>query len=142
MKLHRILFGLGIALIMALPLTAQEGNGSASPESAYYYQSVPIEKVYTYRKGYVVQYRKGAFGTARAYLPIEWFSGAGAKGEVIQLKSGSSWPYLTVFYKDGEFDHVRLYVRTERGHESWGYIGLGVNIDDRFEGVEDLRLQY
>jgi hypothetical protein len=49
---------------------------------------------------------------------------------------------MTVFYKDGKFSHVRLYVRKERSHESWGDVPLNVNIDDRFEGVEGITLQF
>ncbi|MDR2630217.1 MAG: hypothetical protein LBC60_04775 [Spirochaetaceae bacterium] len=121
---------------------AQQNAPAANNESEYYYVNVPLEKVYPYRKGYIVSYRKGVNGIARAYLPIEWFTEAAGKGELIYMPSGTSWPYLAVYYKDGAFSHVRLYVRKDRGHSTWGNVPLSVNIDDRFENVEDLKLEF
>jgi hypothetical protein len=115
---------------------------SEGKESEYFYVNVPIEKVYPYRKGYVIQYRKGVNQMARAYLPIEWFEGVGERGDLIYLGPGNSWPYLAVYYKNGAFSHVRLYLRKDRAHASWGNIALGVNIDDRFESVDDLKLEF
>jgi hypothetical protein len=126
-----------------MPLIAQEEDSSS--KNPYYYVNVPIERIYPHRKGYVVSYRKGVTGLAQAYLPVEWFVsgiGNGGKGDILLLGPGTAWPYLTVFYKDGAFSHVRLYVRKERTHESWGSIPLTVNLDDRFEDVEDLKLEF
>jgi hypothetical protein len=111
-------------------------------KSEYYYMSVPIERIYPYRKGYVVTYQKGVTGLGTVYLPIEWFTEAAGRGDIITMGSGTSWPYLTIYYKAGEFSHVRLYVRRERAHESWGNVPLNINIDDRFENVDDLRFEY
>jgi hypothetical protein len=127
------------AVFQIMPLFAQNLTGN---ESEYFYVNVPIEKVYPYRKGYVVQYRKGVNQMARAYLPIEWFEQAASKGDLVYLGPGKNWPYLTVYYKDGIFDHVRLYLRRDRAHQSWGNIALGINIDDRFENVDDLKLEF
>jgi hypothetical protein len=127
------------AVFQIAPLFAQ--NFSEGKESEYFYVNVPIEKVYPYRKGYVIQYRKGINQMARVYLPIEWFEDAGGKGDLLYL-GPDAWPYLTVYYKGGSFSHVRLYLRKDRAHGSWGNIALGVNIDDRFENVDDLKLEF
>jgi hypothetical protein len=137
-----------IALGMVMPLAAQDdGGGTAQGGSPYYYVEVPLHKVFPYRKGYVVTYRKGVSGTAQAYLPYEWFKVAKGeatppKGEVIFLQPGTDWPHLVVYYKDGTFSHVRLYLNKERSHSSWGFIPTSVNLDDHFEGVEDLKLEF
>jgi hypothetical protein len=73
---------------------------------------------------------------------MEWFSSSAGKGEVITLPKGTVWPSLTIYYKDGEFDHVRLYVHRSPSHQTWGTIPQTVNIDDRFENVEDLELKF
>jgi hypothetical protein len=137
-SLFLIILGLSFASI--LPLAAQTLD--KDHESAFYYVSVPIEKVYPYRKGYVVEYRKGTAGRARTYLPIEWFSASAGKGEVIPQGTGPGWPRLVIYYKDKEFSHVRLYVRRNMNHETWGNIPLNVNIDDRFEDVNDIKLEF
>ena len=129
-------------LLAVLPLCAQESESKKANESDMYYVNVRIEKIYPYRKGYVVSYRKGLYNMAQAYLPHEWFMGTASKGDLISIGSGSLWPSMTVFYQNGEFSHVRLYVRKERSHETWGNISLGVNIDDRFENVDDLRIEF
>jgi hypothetical protein len=129
-----------LGIVLAGGMTAQEI--SPDKQSEYYYVNVPLEKVYPYRKGYVVQYRKRINEMAAAYLPLEWFQGTDGKGEIIRIGSGPSWPNLTIYYKNGEFSHVRLYVRREANHESWGNIPLNVNIDDRFENVDGLKLEF
>jgi hypothetical protein len=138
--MKKLVFSVIVLAALSAPLFAQKF--SEGKESEYFYVNVPLEKVYPYRKGYVVQYRKGVGQMARAYLPVEWFSKAAARGELHYLGSGTSWPYLAVYYKNGEFDHVRLYVRRNQGHETWGSIPLTVNIDDRFENVDDLKLEF
>ncbi|MDR2068943.1 MAG: hypothetical protein LBP71_03640, partial [Spirochaetaceae bacterium] len=73
MKTFRILITICIAFAGLAPLAAQQ-NSADNKKSEYYYVTVPVEKVYPYRKGYVVLYRKGVNQLARAYLPLEWFT--------------------------------------------------------------------
>ena len=145
--MKKIVFLTTLLLILAgiVPVIAQDeeaSEGSSSSKEGSYALTVSLEGVYPYRKGYVVKYKKGPSRVVDAYLPVEWFHGTDTKGDLILLNSGSDWPHMTVFYKDGEFDHVRLYVRKERTHQSWGNVDLNVNIDDRFENVEDIKLQF
>jgi hypothetical protein len=129
-----------LTLLAALPAAAQEiADENKSP---YFYVKVPIERVYPYRLGYVVEYRRGLVGRSRVYLPLEWFTGSAGKGEYIAMGTGSDWPYLTVYYKDKEFSHVRLYVRRDLRHETWGNLPMGLNLDDRFENVTDVKLEF
>jgi hypothetical protein len=125
---------------LGFPLFGQEKR--QFKESEYYYVSVPIERIFAYRSGYVVVYRKGVNQLARTYLPEEWFSNAGGKAEQINLGSGRAWPYLTIYYKSGEFSHIRLYVRRERAHETWGVVPMNVNIDEYFQGIEEIKLEF
>jgi hypothetical protein len=128
-----------VLLIAGLPVFAQ--NSQKENESEYYYKNISLERIYPYRNGYVVQYRKGV-QMAQAYLPMEWFSSSAGRGEIITLPKGTAWPSLTVYYKNGEFSHVRLYVHHSASHQTWGTVPQTVNIDSRFENVEDLRLSY
>ncbi|GHV77379.1 hypothetical protein AGMMS49942_22000 [Spirochaetia bacterium] len=147
--MKKLLFLTTLLFILAgiLPLMAQQ-NTAGGNSAETYALTVSLERVYPYRKGYIVKYKKGITQTADAYLPYEWFKKPSIqdptppKGEVILMGSGTDWPHMTIFYKNGAFDHVRLYVRKERGHESWGIVPLTVNIDDRFENIEDLKLEY
>jgi hypothetical protein len=143
--MKRLFFIVLIGIIaVVLPLAAQEQSGQEQADknkSEYYYVNTTVEKIYPYRKGYVVQYRKGPVGIGRVYLPVEWFNDAAGMGEIIRLEPGKDWPSISVYYKNGEFSHVRLYVRP-LSHESWGNIPLSVNLDSYFEDVNEIRLEY
>jgi hypothetical protein len=140
MKQFSFLALLVLGFSLGLPLFAQEKR--QFKESEYYYVSVPIEKIYSYRNGYVVVYRKGINQMARTYLPLEWFADSAGKAEQIVLGSGKAWPYLTIYYKSGEFSHIRVYIRRERTHETWGVVPMNTNIDEYFEGIEEIRLEF
>jgi len=103
--------------------------------------NVSIERIWPHRLGYVVQYRLPGNRVARAYLPAEWFASGDDRGERHLLSPGRSWPSMSVFFRGGEFSHVRLNVHRSHTHASWGYIPITVNIDDRFN-VDTLELQF
>jgi len=111
-------------------------------ESEFYYINISLEMIWPYRAGYIVQYRRGVNRIGRLYLPLEWFSASASKGEIITLPRGASWPSLSIYYRNGEFSHVRLCVHPWAGHQTWGVIPQGVNIDDRFDDIETLRVNF
>jgi hypothetical protein len=140
MKNSSLLVLLVLVFSLGFPLFGQEKR--QFKESEYYYVNVPIEKIFAYRNGFVVVYRKGINKMVRTYLPGEWFISAGGKAEQINLSSGNAWPYLTIYYKSGEFSHIRLYVRREQTHETWGVVPMQINIDEYFQGIEEIRLEF
>ncbi|MDR2433390.1 MAG: hypothetical protein LBD47_02325 [Treponema sp.] len=127
-------------VLSGAPLFAQQ----ISPEhsSEYFYENVYVEKIYPSRLGYILQYRKGINGLARMYIPNEWFTDAASKGELIYLPPGNNWPSVTVYFKNGEFSHLRLYVHRWRGHETWGNVPLNVDITPYFDNVETVKLEF
>jgi len=129
-----------VTLAVGLPVFAQ--NQRDERDSEYYYVNITLEKIFPYRRGYIVQYRKGFFQYGRAYLPAEWFTDADSKGEVIGLPPGKAWPSMTVFYKDGVFTHVRLYVHRVPTHDSWGSVPQNVNLDDKFDDIDSIKIEY
>ena len=135
-----ILLAVLAALCQGTFLFAQER--STFKESEYYYFNFPIEKIYTYRLGYIVVYRRNSNQTARTYLPLEWFQSATGKGEDVYMGTGREWPSMTVYYKNGEFSHVRLRLRRNKLHETWGVVPLNINMDEFFKGVEEVKLEH
>jgi len=129
-----------VFLVIGSPVFAQDNH--KEQQSEYYYKNISLEKIYPYRNGYIVQYRRGINTIDKAYLPMSWFTGSAGKGEIITLPQGKVWPSLTVYYKNGEFSHVRLYVHHLTSHETWGTIPQAVNIDSSFENVEKLDLKF
>ncbi|MCL1815908.1 MAG: hypothetical protein FWG27_08850 [Treponema sp.] len=123
-------------------LPTQEERWGPANTSELYYVNVPIEKVYPYRLGYVVLFRKGVNSLGRAYIPYEWFKVSIGKALLIHLGDGPTWPCMSVFYKEGAFYGVKLYVAKRQSHLTWGSIPSTVNLDDRFQGVEAIDLGF
>jgi hypothetical protein len=132
-----------VFLAVGLPVfTQSHPNPTDDRDSEYYYVNITLEKIFPYRKGYVVQYKKNSFQYARIYLPGNWFTDADSKGEIITLPAGQVWPSLTVYYRNGAFSHVRLYIHRWASHPSWGSIPQSVNIDDQFENIDTITIEY
>ena len=111
-------------------------------ESEFYFFNFSVEKVYTHRLGYLIVYRNSGNRIVRTYAPLEWFNTIGGKGEIVYLGSGSEWPSMIVYYKNGEFSHLRLRLRRARAHETWGVIPLNANIDGYFKNIEEVDLTF
>lgn len=124
------------------PIFAQ--NYSSGDRGDMFYLNVPVEKVYPSSSGYIVQYRKNGFNEIGTVgLPNEWFTEAGGRAEIIKLPRGRNWPSLSIFYKNGEFSHVRLYVHSAKGHQTWGNIPQGADVSRHFSGDPDtLNIEY
>lgn len=128
------------ALAVSAPLFAQ--TISAKNSSEYYYVNVPLEKIYPSRYGYIIQYRKGVNELGRVAIPNEWFTFAGGKAELIKLPAGKNWPTLTVFYKEGEFSHCRLYIHWSKAHSTWGNVPLNVDVSGYFQDTDNLNIEF
>ena len=131
------------AFCQGASLFAQEQKKESKwKESEYYYYNVPIEKIYSHRLGYVVLYLKGESQLARTLIPIGWFTDSKGKGDLIGIRGGKEWPSMSVYYKGGEFSHLRLRVRVNHSHPTWGFVPLNVNLDEQFEGIEEVQLEF
>ena len=128
---------LGLIIYAAAPsLYAQ----STRTESEFYYVNTPIERIYIHRTGYIVMYRQG-FNLAWTLIPLSWFSDPHGRADMIAIGSGRLWPSFSVYYQNGEFSHVRLYVRRERAHQSWGVVPLNVEMESYFRNLREIKLE-
>jgi hypothetical protein len=125
---------------VGLPVFAQ--NQKDERDSEFYYINITLEKIFPYRRGYIVQYRKGMLKYGRAYLPGEWFTDADSKGEIVVLPQGTAWPSMTVYFKNGVFSHVRLYVHRWQSHQTWGSVPQKYNLDENFDYIESVTIEY
>jgi hypothetical protein len=105
---------LALIFIVALAL------GAVAETSDFYPVRVDVVKVYAHTDGFRVLYRVGTAGVADVYLPARWFV-SGGKAELVRGED-SSFPYMTVFYKGGKFDHLRLYVLPNQSDSTWGML--------------------
>jgi len=129
-----------VFLVIGSSVFAQDNR--KEQQSEYYYKNITLEKIYPYRNGYIVQYRRGINTIDKAYLPMAWFTNSAGRGEIITLPQGKAWPSLSIYYKNGQFSHVRLYVHHVSTHQTWGVIPQNVDIDSAFEDLDDLKIKF
>jgi hypothetical protein len=127
-----------VVMMAAVPLAAQEAQETGS----YFSVTIPAYKIYPHAKGYVFTYRKNSTETARLFFPREWFRRSlvsneePAKGILKILDKNDVWPRIALFYRNGQFSYVKLYVRPEVTHESWGSTVSGITFDAEFENAD------
>ena len=124
------------------PLFAQEKNDSKHNTSDMYYINVPVEKIYPSAKGYIILYRRNTTQLGTIGILNEWFTDAASKAEMLKMPPGKNWPSLTVFYRDGKFSHVRLYVHPAKGHQTWGNLPQSADLSKYFSDSEEIKLEF
>jgi hypothetical protein len=107
-------------------------NNTRNREENFYYINVSVEKVYPTKEGYVVQYMCASSAVAVIGIPNEWLANAAGRAEIVTLPVVSDWPTMTVFYVDGKFSHVRLYIHPAKSHYTWGNIPQGTDVSKFF----------
>ncbi len=118
-----------VAILVLLTVTALF---AFAEESEYFVKTVPITKVYLYKEGYRVLFLKGDLSFGEIYLPVEWFNEAGGKGELV-LGTDPSYPYVSIFWKGGTFDHIRLYLVKDMRDPTWGEARITEEVKARFK---------
>lgn len=145
MKTRTVLLVAVFLFISILPGIAQDARipADTNPDNwaNLFYINVPIEKIYPHTLGFMVLYQKSNNELGRLYLPDSWFTASGGKGDLIKMDAGTTWPYLVIFYKDGKFSHVRLYVKRDKSHPSWGLLPPDANIADKFK-VDEIKIEF
>jgi len=116
-------------------------NNTRNREENFYYFNVSVEKIYPVKEGYIVQYLSvSSPDIATIGIPNEWLTNAAGRAEIITIPA-SDWPTMTVFYVDGKFSHVRLYVHPAKSHLTWGNIPQGANVS-KFFSQDSFNIQF
>ncbi len=105
-----------------------------------YVVSVPIVKILSHPEGYKVLYMRGDMKVDQFYIPHNWLNKSGGKAELV-LGSDPSYPYFSVFYRDGKFDFIRLYVMENVNDVTWGILRKTEASNAAFN-VETLDIKY
>jgi hypothetical protein len=130
-----------VFLALISPVFGQNNSGNDS--NNIYYVNVPVERVYPSSEGYIVQYRTGSGSiVATVGIPLSWFRDASGCAELLRLPSGGDWPTMSVFYVDGKFSHVRLYVHPVKSHVTWGSIPQGADLSGFFTDQESFDIRH
>jgi hypothetical protein len=90
-------------------------------EPQVYVKSVPILKILSHPEGYKVLYMRSDMKVDELYIPLRWLGKTGGKAEIV-FGDDPSFPYFSVFYRDGKFDFIRLYVIDDVRDVTWGIL--------------------
>ena len=111
------------------------------PQDAFV-KTVPIAKVYTHALGYRILYFKSTFEYAEMYVPMSWFK-VGVDKAVLVYGIGPAFPYFTIVWADGKFDHIRLYLWDSLSHPSWGELSAaGPDLTANFRNVQGPPMEF
>ena len=89
-------------------------------ESDYYVKTLYVQKVYTHELGYKIEYRRSnSMYLAEAYLPLAWFGHPESPAKLVYANDNAV-PFVNVYWKNGEFHHLVLFVHSSLNHLSWG----------------------
>lgn len=136
---------LGTAFVWAQTQSqsSQPPAGQATQSDVkYFVKTIPINKVYATKYGYVIAYADSQLKYEELYLPMSWFNTAGGKGQIF-LGNEKSYPYMNIFWTDGKFDHIALFLIPNHSDPSWGLFNETADLESRFKSVGDtLNLKY
>ena len=106
-----------------------------------YFVSVPILKILSHPEGYKILYmRNSDMKVDEFYIPHRWLAKSGGKAEMV-FGRDPSYPYFSVFYRDGKFDFIRLYVMEDVKDLTWGILRKTEASNAAFGG-ETLEIKY
>lgn len=124
-----------ISILVLFALTAVIAEGSP-----FYVKSVPITKIYLHRLGYKILFQKSDMNYSTFYVPLSWFTKSAEKGELV-VGNEMSYPYFSIFWEDGVFSHIRLYVKEDLNDPTWGELNTIVDLTDKFQ-IDTLKLEF
>ena len=135
---HRLLIAL-IVLFIAGGVAFAQQETADEEEPVIFPVTVYLNTVYQHSLGYKVEYNDSELYFQEAYLPGRWFTNAAGMGEII-YSMDKSVPYMVIYYVNGEFDHVRLFVHENPYHSSWDQLPAGADLTEG-SSVETLDIE-
>ncbi len=85
------------------------------------YVNVPILKIYDHPDYYIVTYRQNGLGVNQTSIPKDWFKqGSPNKKGMLRNLTGNVNPYITIWFRSGEFTYIYINVSSNRSDDVWG----------------------
>jgi len=131
-----------IALFLTALITPVFAQSNTETRDSMYYINVPVERIIPTKTGYIIQYRSSGNTLAVIGIPNEWFTDAAGSAEMIKLPIASDWPTMSIFYVNGKFSHIRIYVHPAKSHRTWGNVPQGTDVSRFFTDKESFAIQY
>ncbi len=140
MKRFILAFAL-VFCIAVLPAVAQSQEGTShiwdhgNNVSDLSYRNVTIYKIYDQSENYIVLYEKEGIKIGQVNIPKEWVKVQLEGSKKLEMRSldASLDPYMTVYYRGGEFYKIVLNLPNTRLSSVWGVapstLKVSTNVD-------------
>lgn len=110
-------------------------------ESDLYYVNVKVVRAFSHSKGYYIIYRTSSRNLAEVFVPFTWFKSGDGRAN-LKNSSGRIDPYLSLYTKNGEFDHINIVLPIENPTDLvWGTLRNPKEYDSKFD-VETVQFKY
>ena len=123
------LLSAAVALLVALSSYGQTSQSAAKDD--VFVKTVSVVKVYTHELGYKVLYVKSNLQIGVLYLPLTWFGEAAGKAAII-WQTADRPPHFSIFWVNGKFDHIYLYVPDNLSLPFWGALDESLDMTAQF----------
>jgi len=151
MKKAVVVFAAGLLLLASLPAFSQAATQPQAPaatgqtsapaaQNVYpkdiYYKTLPLLKVWLHSLGYKLQFFNSNAGISDIYVPLTWFNKGGLSKANVVYGNDGIYPYCTIFWVDGVFDHITLYVLNDFNSQTWGVLHVSGDLSAQFDVQE------
>lgn len=126
---------------LALSVFAQTQNSDNAENDTFTYRTASILKVLNHQDAYVVLYSKGSIGTGQIVIPKKWFTLEAGKKAVLRDLPKTLNPFMTVMYRNGEFDYIILTMPSSYSASCWGVLPPETDISSKLD-IETLDIQF
>lgn len=109
--------------VIVLVLVAATAFAQSRPKDveSIYARTLPIIKIFSHQLGYKIFYQTPRGDLDSFFVPVEWFNQAGGKGN-IAFGSGPQYPYMSIYYIDKKFSHIKLFLIESLLSDTWGVL--------------------
>ncbi len=129
--MRRNLVPLAALLLLGSIAYAQEAK-----QPDVFAKTVDIGKIYTHPLGYRILYLRSTLDWGEMYVPMTWFKWSGVgKGEVV-WGNDPAYPYLVIYWVDGKFANIRLFLRSDPTDISYGVLDPTIDLSKQFDVQE------
>jgi hypothetical protein len=135
MKRAVIILAAGLFLLACLPAFSQAAENKYPTD--VYVKTVHIVKIWMHPLGYMIQFWTSHSRVGEVYVPVTWFNkGPDSKADIVYAQD-SAYPYFSIFWADGKFDHVTIHALSDYRSPTWGVLETATDRSSQFS-VEEM----
>jgi hypothetical protein len=129
-----IVLAAGIFLLACLPAFSQAAENKYPTD--VYVKTVHIVKIWMHPLGYMIQFWTSKSKIGEVYVPVTWFNkGPDSRADIVYGQD-PAYPYFSVFWADGKFDHVVIHALSDYRSPTWGVLETATDRSSQFNAEE------